>query len=252
MRNIKLKGAKNIRDLSEVSNDKIKIKRCKLLRGTSLESLTDNDVNILVNDYHLSTVIDLRTYREEEYHFDVEIDSVNNVHMPIFEKRAPGITHEKKNDSLDKKVSLSDMYRGILHGKYLDRVADIIKYIVNMEDKDYAVLFHCTEGKDRTGILAAILLMILGVDRELIVEDYLFTNKVNDRKAKRYYLETLLTKRNKEKAIGVKDIYLAKEEYINAIFDVIDNEYGGVDNFIRDGLKISLEEINKFKKNVLE
>ena len=251
MENIRLVKIKNVRDLGKTAVQYGRIKKHKLLRGSCLEKLTQRDVDILVGKYKLATIIDLRTYREIEECPDVKISNVQYIHMPIFDKRAPGITHEKSRESdSESKVDLTNMYKEILRGECLERVVDIIRTIIKLPRDDYSVLFHCTEGKDRTGIIAALILLILGANKKTIVEDYLFTNKVNKKKANKYYWKTRIFKRDKQRAEKVRNIYLAKPEYIQAVFNVIQEDWYGVDNFIKYGLKISEDEIEDFRDRV--
>ena len=250
--NIKLSKVKNVRDLGKIVVKEGRIKKYKLLRGSSLDELTLKDADILVDKYKLSTIIDLRTYREIEESPDVKISTVKYLHMPIFDKRAPGITHEKNVEyDRNQKLDLTDLYKGILSGECLERVAQIIRTIITLDRNNYSVLFHCTEGKDRTGIISAIILLILGADKETIINDYLYTNKTNKKKAYYYYFKYRFLKFNKERAEKVKNIYLAKQEYIEVIFDIIENDWQGLENFIKFGLKISEYEIEEFKDNVL-
>ena len=97
MENIKLNGSKNIRDLGGITTKIGIIKNAKLLRGSLLSNLTEEDVKILVNDYKLSTIVDLRTDREIEEKKDVYISNVRYIHMPVFNDNILGVTHEKMN-----------------------------------------------------------------------------------------------------------------------------------------------------------
>ncbi len=251
MENIKLAKIDNVRDLGKTRVQYGRIRKHKLLRGSCLENLTQKDVNLLVNKYKLATIIDLRTYREIEESPDVRITNVNYLHMPIFDKRAPGITHEKHGHfEREKRTDLVKMYKEILSGEHLERVAEIIKTIVNLQREEYSVLFHCTEGKDRTGIITAILLIILGASKQTIIDDYLFTNKAKKKKVFIYYWKTRLFKSDRERAERIKDVYLAKPEYIQAVFKLIQEEWFGVDNFIKYGLKLSEDEIEDFRDKV--
>lgn len=78
-----------------------------------------------------------------------------------------------------------------------------------------SVLWHCTEGKDRCGLLSAVLLLTLGVKRSTIMEDYLLTNRVN------------------------------------AAFSAIEVQYKNVDAFLCDGLNIPQMLIEQFRSSVL-
>lgn len=113
------------------------------------------------------------------------------------------------------------------------------------------VLWHCTEGKDRCGLLSAVLLLALGVERSTIMEDYLLTNRVNAAKSERYYQITLAAGRTESEAKTIRDIFLAKEEYLEAAFSAIDTQYGNDDAFLYDGLNIPQKLIERFQSSVL-
>lgn len=74
-------------------------------------------------------------------------------------------------------------------------------------------------GKDRCGLISALVLLNNGIDYETIMQDYLKTNKVNRYKAYKYYFIILLKKRDKEFAGKIRDFFLAKKEYLDAAFD---------------------------------
>ena len=120
---------------------------------------------------------------------------------------------------------------------------------MKLRDNEYSVLFHCTQGKDRTGVIAAILLMILGGSKEIIIEDYLYTNKANRTNVESYKPKLLDDKFNLNKT---ETSFLAKKEYIEVIFHIVESEWNGIDNFIENGLKIEKEDIIRFKEKVIE
>jgi protein-tyrosine phosphatase len=251
MENIRLEGINNIRDLGTTVVNEGRIKKHKILRSPCLDELTQRDVNTLVNKYNLTTIIDLRTDWEAQYNPDVDIFGINYIHIPIFNKSAPGITHENDNGETEYSVDFAQMYAQMLQGDCLENVSEIIRTIINLKREDYAVLIHCSEGKDRTGLIIAILLLILGADKETVIDDYLYTNKANKVRAYKRYLKTFFFDADFKRAERARDVYLAKREYIEAIFAVIENEWFGLDNFIRDGLKITNSEIEDFKDKLL-
>lgn len=90
------------------------------------------------------------------------------------------------------------------------------------------LLFHCAAGKDRTGALAALLLTILGVDRETILDDYLLTQHFFERNRKRF-----LRYGSRE---GVDDavwdpVLRVEESYLAAMFTALDAHAGGVNAY---------------------
>ena len=250
MNNINNSKKYNIRDFGGIHvGDKV-IKSRMLLRGCALDNIDEEYMDILLNDYNLKTIIDLRTDKEVKERTDILIDDVENIHIPIFNEKKPGITHER-GSSNTKKIDMPEMYREMLRDKCLEQIRLIIKTIIKLNEDEYSLLIHCTEGKDRTGIIAMIILLILGVDRNTIRKDYLYTNITNKKKATRYYYIYKYLRRDKEKAINVRDVYLAKEEYIDAAFKEIDDNYKSIDEFFSKGLKLKKSDLEKFRNKML-
>ena len=251
MKNLKLSGKRNIRDLGGMPTKEGVIKENMLLRASHLNGLKQKDIDVLVTDHHLKTVLDVRTSAEKDELPNTIVIGVDYQEMPVFDDSLPGMTHESKQD-LDGVPDLKELYAQVMQGECMKNLAEIIRFIVEGDDEQYAVLYHCTEGKDRTGIITAVLLLLLGVDRQLIMEDYLFTNTVNRPKAVKYFLLVNIFKLNPKAAKSVYNVYLAKEEYLKAVFDAIDTTYGGEAAFIRDVLQISDESLAAFRKRMIQ
>ena len=112
-----------------------------------------------------------------------------------------------------------------------------------------ALVFHCTAGKDRTGIAAALLLYALGVPYATIREDYEATNyyRAGDNgKA----LQSLAGMHISESV--AKALMSAKGEYLDATFDALRMEYGSVDRYLEEQLGLDQEERAKLRAKYLE
>lgn len=119
-------------------------------------------------------------------------------------------------------------------------------------DPERAVLWHCTSGKDRTGLAAMLLLSALGADEELIVDDYLLTNEYNERSiegTKQYLKEKGYDDAVTARAILVFDA--VDERYMRNAIGELKKEYGSVIGYIHDGLHITQEEIDSIKEKYL-
>lgn len=81
--------------------------------------------------------------------------------------------------------------------------------------------------------------------------DYLLTNRVNEAKSERYYQMMLSADRTETEAESIRDIFLAKEEYLNAAFSAMDTQYENAGAFLRDGLNIPRKLIERFQSSVL-
>ncbi|MEE2057249.1 tyrosine-protein phosphatase [Rhodococcus artemisiae] len=105
-----------------------------------------------------STIIDLRGDTERDrFAYGWPTGTVVH-HMPLFDSAAPGA----------RPVDLQSLYTRMLHYNET-RVGEILARVV---EPDGAVLLHCTAGKDRTGVLVAVLLLAAGVEPDAVVDDY--------------------------------------------------------------------------------
>lgn len=111
-------------------------------------------------------------------------------------------------------------------------------------------LVHCTAGKDRTGVLVALLKMLVGVDREKIAQEYALTDQGLE------HLKPLFTERllknpalagNEE---GVKNMTSSKKENMEATIDMIEKEFGGAQEYMSKNCGLSAEEIESLRRNL--
>lgn len=117
----------------------------------------------------------------------------------------------------------------------------------NAKSGTESVLFHCTAGKDRTGVIAMLMLHILGVHKEEIFNDYLLTNKITKWEANKYYLLILLLKHDRIAAQKLRKAYLADASYLQSVYDIAKKECGSLDTFIHDRFHVTDEMIDEFK-----
>lgn len=257
MKIINIKGIKNIRDIGGEYKG-VTVKEGMLIRGRALMHLNDEQKRLLVNKYNIKTIIDLRSSDEQFLDVVDQIKGTNYIAIPIFEREEKGISHnEKENKKKDAFAvyrhlpHMKQLYYNMLHGQSLKNFAKVIQYIITAKDEEFGFYFHCSEGKDRTGIVAAILLMMLGVSRKEIMVDYLTTNKVNNRKAFKYYMAIKYMRFQPIFAVKVGRMFIAKRQYLQVLFDMVDKEYGNEEKFYTEGLGLSLEDIENFKAKLI-
>ena len=251
MQNLSIQGLINARDLGGlVTTDGKQVRKRKLIRADALNNLTSAGIEKL-RDYGLNTIIDLRTETERDEKPDPGIQDVAMLQIPIFEEETAGITREK--DSTAKMSSVPDMSRLYRHMVSDDHsVAQLAKVVTAiMKVNTGCVLFHCTAGKDRTGVVAMLLLGILGVSDEDILEDYIYTNATGADVAYAYSNMVLKKTGNEALAESVKRAFLADESYLLGAMSVIEG-CGGYDQFFRKQLGVADEEIDHFRKRMLQ
>lgn len=169
-RHLKLEGTFNVRDLGGYACLGGGTTRWRAaLRADGLHHMTPASIAALA-DMGVNTIIDLRGPLEFAVHpdpFDGHA-AIRYHNIPLFDALAP--VAEVKDD-----FDMAARYRDAvdLCG---DRIAQVLTVIGDAPPG--AVMFHCTAGKDRTGIVAALLLLCANVSDDLIVEDYALTATV--------------------------------------------------------------------------
>jgi protein-tyrosine phosphatase len=176
---IELDGAVNVRDLGGLpTEDGGTTAAGVLLRSDNLQELSDKDVRRLVDDLGVRTVLDLRTPAEIDAEgagplVDEGLRHVNCNLIPGWDPRtydtARVIPHEQREAG-----DLSHIYL-----TYLDHApADVVAALrVLADDSTGSVVVHCAAGKDRTGVVVALALVVAGVRREGIIADYALTDE---------------------------------------------------------------------------
>jgi protein-tyrosine phosphatase len=112
------------------------------------------------------------------------------------------------------------------------------------------VLWHCSAGKDRAGFAAAVLLRILGVPEEIVVQDYM-ASKEHALEARRTQLLLLRLFKGQEAADKMAVLMGVEEAWIRAGLEEIDASWGSFDNYVREGLGLSNEDVEQLKSQLL-
>ena len=241
MSEIRLKSIVNIRDFEGiVTVDGKNLKRGRFIRSSALYNLSKEDRKILFEEYRVRTIIDLRTEAEVKEKPDSYPDGINYINIPLIDEETAGITHEQRQKrDLSAVPEMADLYRLVVtNEKSVNSFREIFRLILSSYEKG-AVLWHCSEGKDRCGLVSALFLLMLGVERDEVTANYLLTNLYNKWKARKYYYLILLYKWNRPLAKKVKGMFLADESYLDAALDAINRKYGSAERFLRDELGVT-------------
>jgi protein-tyrosine phosphatase len=122
------------------------------------------------------------------------------------------------------------------------------RLFVTVAAEDGAVLFHCTSGKDRTGIAAALMLSALGVPRDTITHDYLRTTEFDILASPAFRQDPPFSPARQE---DLRPIFSVYPEYLENMFDAITARDGSVDKFLRQTLALSDSELGSFRARLL-
>jgi protein-tyrosine phosphatase len=218
---IALEGAVNFRDLGGyVTGDGMRTRWRVLFRADGLGELTGPDLEVL-RALGIRTVIDLRSGDElERGRFDVDAHPVAFHHFPFIEELPDAEEFDRQP--------------GLLGTQYLEMVRDAGAQIAAALEVLAApgalpAVFHCTAGKDRTGVLSAIVLSLLGVDEATVVADYALSGEAMQRlRAK------LIVKypEGRETIENIDEVFSADPAQMELLLDHLRDRYGSVGAYI--------------------
>lgn len=130
---------------------------------------------------------------------------------------------------------MQDTYRGFVrHNTH--RFAELFAHLLERDDP---TVFHCTAGKDRTGFAAALVLRSLGVSEADVMRDYLLTNeRLKPLEASRHGL-----------APEVQTVlWRVQPDFLQAALEAVDADYGGMDAYLREGLRLREAELARLRE----
>ena len=242
--------------LTGLNNRKIQMHR--LLRTGDLSKMSLKDRQLL-KDYGVVKIIVLRSKSESISHPDPQIDGIQNISLPLSSEEGTlggenNLKQEAKSYNENPHAAfkiMCDHYRDhVIAAHDQETVRQVLKIL--SETEKGAVIFHCTEGKDRTGFVALFVLYILGVDLEVIRQDYLASNEI---------LTEYRAARDKEFQEAGKGLTFranmrvlssASDSLFDTILLTIEKEYGDFETYVRDVLNVTSELEDKLRELYLE
>ncbi|MBN8854630.1 MAG: tyrosine-protein phosphatase [Sphingobacteriales bacterium] len=248
-REIKLQGAINFRDIGGYpTKDGGHVKWGKIYRSAALNNLTPDDLRELQH-LSLAFVADFRGPYEVRVAPDRLPVNVTRLSLPAGSE-AIGDTGYMRNMIQRMRISDSVMYDfygdvAPFHARYEPVFEELLTL-----NKDSALLFHCTAGKDRTGIAAALILYALGVDEQTIMNDYAATNYYRDAENKRAIAGMMKIYGLSEAA--ATNMMAAREDYLRATFAAIRAKYGTVDYYLEKEMGLDKEKLRKLRSLYVE
>jgi protein-tyrosine phosphatase len=244
-RRVPLEGITNLRDLGGYPTANGGTTRWgRVFRADALHKLTDADL-VAFHDLGVRTVYDLRG-EVERTEFPGPVDSL---HVPIVGRPADVVLPPPPADmtTTDGERMLRDMYVGSLEHS-ANQIGTILRG-VSAPDHVPAV-FHCHGGKDRTGVVAAVLLLALGVDREIVLDDYEATRRYRLIEDQQDSLANILASGvSPEAAAGV----LGTPRWaMAAALDAIDDTYAGIDAYLTGPAGLTPGDVSALREELID
>ena len=242
-RHLPLAGSHNIRDIGAYpTGDGLKTKWRTFLRADSMHKLTPESQQALL-DYGLRTIIDLRFAHEVEAAPNVFANSgaVNYLNISLFAHASPT---DQSTAQSQPPADLESIYRMILD----ERQAELKAVFDVMREDAFPLLIHCTAGKDRTGVVSALMLGLAGVDHQTIAADYALTAEVGAAMFDELRAGAAAAGRD----VAAFERYLeAKPEAMLNTLAYLEENYGGALSYLSQ-IGLTEEQIVSLRQQVLE
>lgn len=254
-----IEDGNNFRDLGgyqTINGQSIKWHR--LLRSGHLHTLNQDDLTVL-SQLNVKYDIDFRAPDEIEKQPDKVPATATYSPLPVFDR--------DETDASKSSAQLAAELNGPKAG--YDHMLEVYKNMVTTKqakssyqtffdkllsvNETESVLFHCTAGKDRTGMGAVFLLSALQVDQHTIVDDYLLTNDVT-REYVTQKIDRLKQQQNVSKTLTENILALStvSPDYVNTALTLIKHEYGTVLNYLQKYIGITDRQLSDLRQLYLD
>lgn len=257
---IKIKGVSLFEDLGNTKTTSgKKIKPRLLYRSSHLAKIDKETEEKLYDKYQLRHVVDFRTEQENKAFPELIDSKINHYHYPaLTQEQNTMITKENRLEIL-KGISrakggaiehMHRLYHNILTAPLaIKAFRNFFSVLLNAKENE-AVDFHCTQGKDRTGVALMLLLSALGVDKRTIERKYMSYNRLTRNFRFWVYIGMTLFKSPKL-AIHLDRIIGARRVYIRKVMKTVDTKYQGIKNYLNNIIGVSDKEIEQLQLKYL-
>ena len=266
-----VKGIINARDLGGYTmQDGRKLRDGVLLRAAHLADATDEDLQWL-SKLPVAKVIDFRIEEEKKGKVDRDVPGASYLSLPIDASgnaMANATEKEKKKFAKQKKFDIKKVAVMVAFNKKAQAIARNMypMMLFNpvcqqpyarffqqvLETEHGAVLYHCTQGKDRTGVASALLLAALGASRETIVADFDATNRVYEKDVKKYVRRVKFWGGKEEEIAVVKAILGCNTDNFIKALDAVDAQYGSLEAYLKGPMGLTDQDIQTLRDRYLE
>ncbi|MFC6294994.1 tyrosine-protein phosphatase [Lactiplantibacillus daoliensis] len=250
----------NFRELGGyATKDGHHIKWHKLLRSGGLDRLTQADLKFL-DEYGVRYDVDFRSPQEVLDTPDRVPGRAKYLYAPVF-----NVDETKNSDGTDKMAAdlenhpdsgyrhMLKVYRMVVTENHAKReYRRFFDALLANDQPGESLLFHCTAGKDRTGMGAVYLLTALGVDLETIRADYLLTNSASAERIDSVVADAKKQGVSAETVESIRALWSVDNDYLDTALSEIKHQSGNIEHYLRTELKLTKTEILRLRELYLD
>jgi protein-tyrosine phosphatase len=224
-----LEGLYNVRDLGGYpAADGRQVRWGLFYRAGDLHGITDGDRAVLTG-LNLKTIVDFRGDQEKKQAPDDPLPTVVLTRELAIEA-GNMLDLGRVERGISGEALMEELY-SLLASEARDKYREFFELLA--DPRNMPLLFHCSAGKDRTGLAAALILSALGVNRETVYADYMLSARCLEGK----YTGWLAASPHLAPVVSVRS------NYLEAAFRKIDKDYGGIDRYLREEIGTEPERL---------
>ena len=256
---IGITSAHNARQLGGYVIGGRQVRNDLLLRAARLSGLTPEDSALLAERYRVQCIYDFRSQEESVSSPDVIPGNARylSISLPFADKERSSVSFSSNEEMIGMLLKYADnpmiqdmcthMYDKIF---FEEQSQDVYRRffadLMTVDPEDGAVLWHCTQGKDRAGSASAMLLAALGADRELIMADFCLSKDYYDPQV------AMIKTENETQANVINTLISANPAIFEATLDKVDERYGSLRNYLTECIGVTPEMMEVLRERYLE
>lgn len=237
-----LQGASNFRDLGGYATaDGRRVRWRRLFRSDHLAGLTEADHAALAA-LGLARSFDFRGEAERAatpYDIPGLVQHALTIEPTVTQRMQDVVAAGQSLTPAMVAQLMQDLYRSLVNDR-AERFAELFTHLL---EADAPVVFHCTAGKDRTGVAAALILWALGVPHEQVLQDYLMTNEV-------YRHPPLPASTTPPEVLAV--LWSVQAGFLQAAVQAIEADHGGISRYLAQRLGLGPQAMARLAERYLE
>ena len=257
---IGITSAHNARQLGGYQIGNQKIKDNLLLRTAKISELSEQDSTLLCDKYKVQCVYDFRGQEESLSAPDVIPAGARYLSLALSfigegSESTPKFENEEQMIAMllqyAEHPAVQAMCTGMYDVIFFEEASQAVyrqffEDLLTVNPEEGAVLWHCTQGKDRAGCASAMLLAALGADRELIMADFMLSKEYYDQITAQIKTET------DAQRMVINTLISANPEIFETSVDKVDAKYGSLRNYLTECIGVTPEMMKVLRDRYLE
>jgi protein-tyrosine phosphatase len=243
-----IEGAVNFRDLGGLPAQGGVVRRGLVYRSGMTHHISESGLRHLGQELGVRTVVDLRSRQEVENGLATwEVAGITHHHIPVLQNTTASIEEISRRfaEMASASFDWTDMYVRMLEdgAPAFRRFFELID-----EDESLPIVFHCSGGRDRTGVTAALLLATLGVEDEVIAMDYALTGALLRPHLDRFAATSERMRLSRDEMARMLE---TKEEAMLRFLEITEEQYGSAAGYL-ESIGVEHETVAGVRRRLVE